>query len=118
MAHAQPGGFHRPSVRTAALFLVLWTGSLIAALIPRHSPSRSGFGAVGFGDHIPLYWIRYAADAFLTWMVVDLFFIRRAPPDVRKAQWATSILMILLLLTAGPFLESLTDALEWSARQD
>lgn len=96
-------GFMRPSARVAWLFLCLWTALILfvwAATPPQLAPWLTTPVA---GDRSPLELGEPLLDALMLWVLLDLFWIRRAPPEWRKAQYGTSVLTVLLLLTTGGF---------------
>jgi hypothetical protein len=110
------GGIYRTSVRWSGVFLLLWVVPVILTLLVQNGGGSTWFGSVWLGGHIPLFYLRYLSGVFFLWMLADLFFIRRAPPAYRKAQWATTIFMLLLYSTVAALLESLVAALEHVAR--
>lgn len=101
----------------AGLFLLVWIAPVILELLIQQGGGSTWFGTVGLGGHIPLYYLPFVSGIFFLWMLADLFFIRRAPAEFRKAQWATSILMLLLYTLAAVGLESLVTAMDYVARQ-
>lgn len=112
MILASAGGIYRTSVRWSGLFLCLWIALVVLTVMVQRGGSSIWFGSVWLGGHIPIYYLRHLSGVFFLWMLADLFFIRRAPPEYRKAQWATSILMLLLYPTAAALLESIVGALD------
>lgn len=116
MDFASQGSIYRASARLSGLFLCLWIVPVVLTLLLQHSGSATWFGSVWLGGHIPLYYLRYLSGIFFLWMLADLFFIRRAPAEFRKAQWATSILMLVLYATVAAMLESIVAAMDHFAR--
>lgn len=90
---------------------------MVLTVLVQRDGSTSWLGSVWLGGHIPLYYLRYLSGIFFLWMLVDsFFFIRRAPAEFRKAQWATSIFMLLIYTTVSAILESIVAALDHVAR--
>lgn len=117
MVFTTTGRIYRVSVQASAAFLCAWAMLLTVEYLYQRGENASWFGTLWLGSHIPLYYLRFAEIPFLLWLIADLFFIRKAPPEFRKAQWATTVLMLLLFTITAAVLGSFTSALDWVARQ-
>lgn len=105
-----PLGFHRRSATITGVFLLLWLGAWVMVWIQRVEGGTSWLERPGAGGIAPLGWMGFAVYPLTIWLLADLWFIRRAPPEFRKAQWASTGVMLLLLLVVASALEPLAAA--------
>lgn len=106
--HGSPLGFYRRSAILTGGYLLLWLGSWVIALIERLEGGSSWLVQPGAGGVSPLGWMRFAGAPFALWLLADLWFIRREPAEFRKAQWAATCVMLVLLAVVSSTLAPLT----------
>lgn len=107
-----PLGFHRRSAILTGVFLLLWLGAWLVVWIQRVDGGASWLERPGAGGVAPVGWMRFAVYPLGVWLIADLWLIRRAPPEFRKAQWASTAIMLLLLLLVASALEPLAAAFQ------
>lgn len=112
-----PLGFRRTSVAVTSCFLLMWLGCAVSAWVAVAHETSSCLLKERIAGHSPLSLMSSASFLFAIWLVSDFFRIRRSPPEFRKSEYATTGIMLLLLILVAATMEPVTAAMIASPAQ-
>lgn len=108
-------GIYRTATVVAFSYLGFWLALVLIGELSSEAGARHPLIGASLGGHVPVWWLHWLKIPLVLWLVADLFFIRRVPPEVRKAQWGTSLLAIPLFMAISISLEFHCGALDRAA---